>query len=449
MENRMVRKSNSLIEASYRLSTVEQKLILFLVGTIKKADEDFQSYQIRLKDFQNLMGGSCVHYNRIEDMILGLKGKNMKIIYPNNTGKKVTLNISWLSSSEYIEGSGVINLCFDPKLKPFLLQLKSRFTNYHIKNIVQLKSQFSIRIYELLKQYEKVGQRILYVSDLRESLGIEPTQYKLYSDFKRKVILVAQEELAKKTDISFDYEEIKIGRGVGKIRFIITSQLLPVLADQNMLPQFPEEFEEQQDPNLTHLLNLVPEIFQSKQSIRKVVQNAFKQHGFDYVMRNIIYSNDKSNALKPGTSNEKGSNYRVYLAKAIKDDYGLAYYEDLLVKKEAEQLKQKTFVDAEKHKQQELNRIDQERENREKARIFITSYAPETMQAFEEEAKKRMSSESLARYLRKDPIGNFEFKRRLEDIVMEHTGIRKPQLEAASESPENKPAGPEKEAAAE
>ena len=166
-------------------------------------------------------------------------------------------------------------------------------------------------------------------------------------------------------------------------------------------------------------------------------------------MRNIVYTNDKSNALKLGTNNEKGSNYRVYLAKALGDDYGLAYYEDLLVKKEAEQLKQKTFVDAEKHKQQELNRIDQERENREKARIFIASYAPETMQAFEEEAKKHMSPESLARYLRKDPIGNFEFKRRLEDIVMEHTGICKPQTEAKSELPENKPEEKEQEAAEE
>ena len=67
---------------------------------------------------------------------------------------------------------------------------------------------------------------------------------------------------------------------------------------------------------------------------------------------------------------------------------------------------------------------DQERENREKARIFIASYAPETMQTYEEEVKKLMSPESLARYLRKDPIGNFEFKRRLEDVVMERAGIR-------------------------
>ncbi|MFZ4773736.1 MAG: replication initiation protein [Terrimicrobiaceae bacterium] len=142
----------------------------------------------------------------------------------NKQGQTVTLNVSWLSSSEYVEGSGVVSLCFDPKLKPFLLQLKNRFTNYRIKNIVQLKSQFSIRIYELLKQYKKIGQRLFLVSDLRSILGIEDGQYKLYADFKRKVILIAQKELAKKTDISFRFEEIKIGHGVGQIRFYVNKK---------------------------------------------------------------------------------------------------------------------------------------------------------------------------------------------------------------------------------
>ncbi|MFZ4773737.1 MAG: replication initiation protein [Terrimicrobiaceae bacterium] len=85
MENRLARKSNALIEASYKLSTVEQKIILFLASTIKPDDEDFKSYPTRLKDFQDFVGNSSVHYERIEDMILSLKEKNLKIVYPNPT----------------------------------------------------------------------------------------------------------------------------------------------------------------------------------------------------------------------------------------------------------------------------------------------------------------------------------------------------------------------------
>ncbi len=101
-----------------------------------------------------------------------------------------------------------------------------------------------------------------------------------------------------------------------------------------------------------------------KQSIKKIIQTALKQYDFEYVMRNIIYSNEKSNAAKPLANLGKGSNYRVYLAKALKNDYGLAYHEDMTSKKESEQLKQKTFAEAEKQKQREINQIDQERENR-------------------------------------------------------------------------------------
>ncbi len=141
-------------------------------------------------------------------------------------------------------------------------------------------------------------------------------------------------------------------------------------------------------------------------------------------MRNVVYTNEKSSAIK---------NYRAYLVKALNNDYGLAYMEDIQVKTEAEQAKQKTFAEVEKQKQREKNQIDQERESREKARVFIASYAPETLATYAEEARKRLSPDSLARYHRKDVIGLFEFKRRLEDVVMEHTGLRQPQPEAAAE----------------
>jgi hypothetical protein len=264
-------------------------------------------------------------------------------------------------------------------------------------------------------------------------LGITDGQYKLYGHFKSKVLKVAQEELAEKTDLTFDYEEIKVGRGVGKIRFILKSQSVPVSKDESEKPTKVSA----PDDALLQLFKLLPQPFQNKHSIRKLVEAAFLREGFDYVMRNIVYSNDRSNALKGGVNSEKGSNYRVYLAKALNNDYGLAYMEDQQGKKEAEQAKQKTFAEAEMQKQREKKKIDQERENREKARVFIASCTPENLETYTQEAKKRLSSDSLARYNRKDVIGLFEFKRRLEDVVMEHIGLRKSQPEVASELSEN------------
>ena len=433
MEHKLIRKSNFLIEASYKLTLVEQRIVMILASMIRQEDDEFKKYQLNIKEFAGLLElKNKDEYSHVQTVTKKLLTRAFTIKQPGSL-----LQIGWLSSAKYLDGQGVVELCFDPQLKPYLLQLKDRFTSYRLKNVIQLKSSFSIRIYELLKQYEKLGERTFFVDTLREYLGLEDSQYKLYGDFKRKIILVAQLELAEKTDLNFEFEEIKILRRVGKIRFIIKPQVPanPVasmdISDINKVVI---------DPHLFQLFELLPPPFHGKQSIRKVVEKAYKQHGFDYVMRNIVYANDRSNALKPGAGKDKGNNYRAYLGKALNDDYGLAYLEDQQGKKEAEQLKQKTFAEAEQQKQREKNQIDQERENREKARVFIASYAPETLHVYAEEAKKRLSEVSLARYLRKDTIGLFEFKRRLEDIVMEHTGLRQPQPETSSELPENNPA---------
>ena len=421
MTHQIVRKANSLIEATYKLSAIEQKIVLYLVSTISPSDEDFKPYQFKIKNFFEFIGYSDTNYTWLEENLLSLKNRNLRIVYENESGKKVILNVNWLSSSKYVEGSGCVELRFDPNMRPFLLQLRNRFTNYHLSNVVQLKSQFSIRLYELLKQYEKIGKRAFGLYDLRSTLGIDEDQYQQYTDFRKRVILAAQSELQEKTDICFTFKETRVSRKVDVLTFFIKSNVLkPIPFDEAeiIIPENDMEAE------LNSLLDLLPAAYKTRKSVKKALEDSLIKNGFEYVMRNVVYTNEKSSAIQ---------NYRAYLVKALNNDYGLAYMEDIQVKNEAEQAKQKTFAEVEKQKQREKNQIDQERESREKARVFIASYAPETLATYAEEARKRLSPDSLARYHRKDVIGLFEFKRRLEDVVMEHTGLRQPQPEAAAE----------------
>lgn len=421
MKNAMIVKSNMLVEASYKLTAQEQRVILTLTSKIRPDDEDFKEYCISVKEFATLTGVSLKwKYDDVKEITKKLIGRVFTI--HEATGP---LQLAWVSSAKYHEGEGTVTLRFDPGLKPYLLQLKDCFTKYSLALALRLKSSFSIRIYELLKQYEKVGTRAFHLDELKAKLGIAEDQYKLYGHFKAKVLKVAQEELAEKTDLSFDYEEIKVGRGVGKIRFMIRSQIAPQLIEQPELPNITETTASKEEDSLNELLSLIPKIFQEKQSVKTLVQKAFRDNNFEYVMRNILYSNEKSNAARPGANLEKGSNYRIYLSKALQADYGLAYQEDQESKNELLRKQREATTADEKQKNQELSIILEEMENREKARAFIKSYAPETLQTFAQQAIIRMSAEGLSRYKRKDPIGNIEFKRRLEDVVMEHVGITK------------------------
>jgi hypothetical protein len=90
-----------------------------------------------------------------------------------------------------------------------------------LKNVIRLKIIYSIRIYELLKQYERIGQRTFEIGELRKILGVKPNEYKKYNDFKRKVLHTAQRELSLKTDIEFKFSEMKTGRKITDIEFVI------------------------------------------------------------------------------------------------------------------------------------------------------------------------------------------------------------------------------------
>ena len=130
MENKnlSVKKSNYLNQASYKLSVIEQKVIALLAAQIKETDTDFQPYCLNIKKFQSLAGNKSMNYTYIEDVSKSLQDKEVNVTYMNDSGQKVHLKTRWLASSKYVEGSGVVELRFDPNLKPFLLMLKNRFT---------------------------------------------------------------------------------------------------------------------------------------------------------------------------------------------------------------------------------------------------------------------------------------------------------------------------------
>ena len=422
MENRMVRKANHLIEASYKLSAVEQKIVAVLASTVKSEDEDFKSYPIIIKDFLSVTGTEHNDYEWLENIIIGLKGKNLRIVFLDDDGIETIINSSWISSTQYKTGSGIIKLCFDPKLKPLFLQLKKRFTNYRLINIVQLKSQFSIRIYELLKQYEKLKQRLFEVSELRLILGIANDQYKLYSDFRIKVILTAQKELEMKTDLSFTFEEIKVGRAIGKIRFFIKSKTL----EQAQLPEaetiLPVSIP-QENNDLEKLIALLPKDYQGKDAIKKILKSWLEKQNFDYVARNIEYANDGSNAVKPGANLAKGSNYRNYLSKALTGDFGLPHKEDKETKQKAEEdakRKAQEEATAAKHR---LEQAQNQKENHERAQVFQQSLSPEALKQLEAEAFSSLDPQQQELVKKNAPGSKMTLKIRMDKISLERMKI--------------------------
>lgn len=205
-----------MVEARYRLSAEEQKIIKILISQIQKDDEDFKRYEFRIKDLASFLG-----INHHEQYSVLKRVTERLITRPlsfENPETREFLQTAWLSSASYREGEGTVAFCFDPNLKPLLLHLKSFFTRYELEQILQFTGQYTIRFFEFRKAYlgQNKKELTLDLTNLRAKLGLKKDEYKEFFDFKRRVLEPARKELKEKTGKSFTWKAVRQGRG-GKI----------------------------------------------------------------------------------------------------------------------------------------------------------------------------------------------------------------------------------------
>jgi len=239
--SRLICKSNKLVEAAHRLSLQEQRVILLMTAMINPGDEDFKKYVFEVTELAKIIGfkGKSL-YAEAEKITARL---NTRLIEIEELDSNRLLQMSWVSSAEYFRNEGYVEICFDPKLKPYLLKMKEKFTRYSLLHAMRFRSTYSLRIYELLKSYEGLGQRSFLLSDLRRILGIDEDEYKLYADFRRKVIDHACNEINNKTDLRVTYEVQKKGKSVNKIKFLINTEAEPKQLPLPKQPKNPELYE--------------------------------------------------------------------------------------------------------------------------------------------------------------------------------------------------------------
>ena len=224
---KLIKKSNDLVEARYKFDIWEMRVFSKMITMIELNDGDFKDYKIYLKEFikDYSLENDKNSYRFLREGAEKLLRKIVTIINKNevkSAQKFQTPVVAGLRTSMFDDDGKFIQVSFHPEMKPYLLELKERFLVYDVRNILKLPSTYSIRIYELLKQYEKLKTRTFDVKELKEILGITK-EYKLYANFKQRVVDKAQKDLEEFTDIRFVYEEIKDGKAVVTLVFHIES----------------------------------------------------------------------------------------------------------------------------------------------------------------------------------------------------------------------------------
>lgn len=214
-----IRQSNFLIEARYKLTTQEFRIVSIIKSMVSQGDEDFKEYRINLKDIAKII--EVTGDSLIPDLKKATNGLLRKplVIYHNGA----TIQMNWISSYKHIKGNTFIQIRLDPELKPYLLQIKSHYTDFELKELLSLKSFYSYRIYELMKQYHPIiPKRSFDLEELKEILGCQDS-YPSYSNFRDKVLEPAVLEINnnKQLKISLGFEQDKVGKKVKGITFFI------------------------------------------------------------------------------------------------------------------------------------------------------------------------------------------------------------------------------------
>jgi plasmid replication initiation protein len=212
-------QSNKLVEARYTLTVGEQRLILAMVSRTKTSDEDFAEYRISLVELSKILDIPLSYvYREIERIINLLMSRVLTI--REESGE--WLKIHWICKARYAKQS--VSLSFVPDLKPYLLRLQKQFTIFDLNIIRKFKSIYTIRIYQLLKQYQGIKEREFDLKDFRKIIGIDDDTYREFYDFRKRIINQALKEMEakdSKCDLTFQLETIKEGKKITRLKFFI------------------------------------------------------------------------------------------------------------------------------------------------------------------------------------------------------------------------------------
>lgn len=215
-----VKKSNMLNELrNANTSMAEYRLFCVYLAHVPM-NSDNNEVTFKLADYARIVGLDRPRKEDIELQAHNIVSRTAQIDDVETGGFEVVPIFQRFKLTHETDGWYVTLAC-NNDIAPMIREQKGKFLRYKLYNTIYLKSYNQQRIYELLKQYERVGVRVIELDDLREYLSISKNEYPVWGDFSQKVLKVAQKALKENTDIYFDYEPIKKGRPVVAVRFNI------------------------------------------------------------------------------------------------------------------------------------------------------------------------------------------------------------------------------------
>lgn len=222
MDSALVYKSNALVEASYRLSVYEQRIILACIAQVRRDEPltDQQLYAVSAQQIADMTGTQLgTTYQNLKAASERLYRREVTLHEaPNGKGKGKVRLTRWVQTVEYREAEGLVALRFGTDMVPYLSQLSAQFTRYALADVAKMDSAYGIRLYELLAQWRDAGEREVSIEWLRDAFQLGD-KYPAIKDFKRWVLDPAIAQINEHSPLQVSWTQRKTGRRVTHLRF--------------------------------------------------------------------------------------------------------------------------------------------------------------------------------------------------------------------------------------
>lgn len=208
--------------ARYQMTVQEKRILYQIIKAAQKARKG-----VRLKDY---VGHQLPHHLygqvveiKISDILIGEDNQNYTAaIKALSSFQKKTIEYEdqnvWRSSvilSDIVmfKREGYAELKVNDFVWDKLLDMAKGYSEYELNVAQSLQSTYSMRMYEFIASQKMAFDRPIPIDVIKKALGIE-NKYKLFGDFKKRVLDVAKKELDEKSPKTFNYRVAKSGRKI-------------------------------------------------------------------------------------------------------------------------------------------------------------------------------------------------------------------------------------------
>ena len=224
------KRDDMIQKGRHELSLQEQRCVLYAISKIKPDDSIFQEYIIELSAFYNMCGLEKESYTELKAILQGLADRSW---WARIDDKGTESLVRWFSTLRTNKKSGRVTIKFHEDMMPYLLELSKQeafYTHYELQYVLPMKSQYAVRLYELLKSYQKNNYEWFFdIEQLRKQLNCE--QYVDFYDLRRRVLEPAVAEINEFTDIKIAWEPVRQGRKVVRVSFYMVGKRKPELLE--------------------------------------------------------------------------------------------------------------------------------------------------------------------------------------------------------------------------